>query len=159
MSSRNKLLIALSETQRKSEFECPRTGIDLVAMMPRRIDIIGAEKAARDEWSDQEVTTSLILLDYTNTQREHLLARVILQNGDPIGIDVVREIDSDTLAVYDDIVKSLEVSDPDVDDWTQDQWSTLIEDVKKKDPRTEALLKQSGQEMLLRFIRIMADRL
>lgn len=157
---KNRILAAVTSAPREKSFTCPRTGIDLVARLPTRADRRDASADAAAQWGDRAVKTADDLAERTSVKREHLLARCILCDGSPIGFETVSALDEATLAVYDQSLVQIEqTADPDSDEWTQEDVDSVIEGLKKKDPRIEASLINSGGATLLHLLRTMADRL
>ncbi len=154
-----KLVNALERAPRERDFECPRTGIKLRAVLPRRSVKHAATCHASDAWGERPIKRALDLDEYESLQREYVIAHCVFDGDSPIGLDAVRALDERTLRVYDRAVRQLEDgADPDVSTWTEETITELLDGLKKKDPRIEALLTSLEGASLLSFLRTMADR-
>jgi hypothetical protein len=157
---KNRILAAVTSAPRENNSTCPRTGIELVARLPSRTERRDASAAASEQWGDRRLTLTSDYLEQINVQREHLLARCILCDGQPIGLETISALDEATLDVYDQALSQLEhAANPESDTWTREDLDEVIDGLKKKEAATEERLKGFDGATLLPLLRTMADRL
>lgn len=156
---KNRLLAAL-EASTERAFVCPQTGIEMVIKMPRRRERKIARNNAALEWGDRALLSPVDKAQYIDLNREHLIALCFYVDGEPIGTEAAEALTEETWNAYDDVLRRFEAeSDPNVEDWSEEDIEELIEGVKKKDAEIEAVLRISAVPRLLSLLRSMAARL
>lgn len=156
----SKLLDALHKAPRERALTCPRTGLELLVVVPTRAQKKDAERYAFGQWGDRPLANALALDEYESLKLEHLLSVCVLHEGTPIGLEAITALDETTLHVYDRVRRELEYGfDPPVETWTEAMFDELVDGIKKKDPRIEALLTSLDGNSLLSFMRTTVSRL
>lgn len=148
------------DAPRSRAFQCPRTGVELVAILPSRRTRREAAAAAAKRWGDREVKTQLDAVERLAFNDEEILARAILLDGSPIGLEAVDRLDETTLDFYERQIHDLvEQADPAAETWTEADVDALVAEIKKNAPTCEDTLKSFGGAKLRGLVRSLVDRL